>query len=153
MGIGWVEVVAGSAYAALLVVAILAAGIAYGSARGNIKEAGSAFAAAAIAIFWTFKGYPLCHAVVSGDLFSAEYWSWFANRTFDFSWNGFAALLGIVGSCFAYVIGYSVLVAMTIWNVPTLGRSRDALKINVALFIAVLGLDYAWLARVPNLLF
>lgn len=153
MGIGWVEVVAGSAYVALLAVAILAAGIAYGSARGNIKEAGTAFGAVALAIFWTFKGYPLSHAVISGDFFSVGYWSWFADRAFDFSWGGFLNFLGIVGSCFVFAIGYSILVSMTVWNVPTLGRSREALKVNVALFVAVLGLDYAWLTRIPNLLF
>ena len=153
MGIGWVGVVAAFAYVTLLVVAILAAGIAYGSARGNIKEAGSAFATAAFAIFWTFKGFALCHAVISGDIFVVDYWSWFAARTFDFSWNGFLNLLGTFGACLAFMIGYSVLVAMTIWSVPTLGRSREGLKISVALFVVALGLDYAWLTRFPELLF
>ncbi|MFZ3232141.1 MAG: hypothetical protein WA194_01130 [Patescibacteria group bacterium] len=153
MGIGWGEVVAGSAYVALLAVAVLVAGVAYGSARSNIKEAGSAFASAAFAIFWAFKGYPLCHAVISGDAFSAAYWSWFANRTFDFSWGGFAAFFGIVGSCMAFAVGYAVIVSLTVWNVPTLGRSRSELKINAALFIAVLGLDYAWWSKAPGLLF
>lgn len=153
MGIGWVEVVAGFAYVALLAVAILATGIAYGAARGNFKKAGSAFVAFALAIFWIFKGYPLCHAVISGDIFTVGYWSWFADRTFDFSWRGFLNLLGIVGSCVTYVIGYSILVAMTVWNVPILGRSRDVLKISIALFVVVLGLDYAWLTKAPSLLF
>lgn len=153
MDIGWVEVVAAFAYIALLVVVLLAAGIAYGSARGNIKEAGSAFATAAYAIFWTFKGYALCHAVVSGDLFVADYWAWFVDRTFDFSWEGFLVFLGIVGSCFAFAIGYSLLVSLTVWNVPTLGRSRSELNANIALFIAVLGIDYVWWTRVPGLLF
>lgn len=153
MGIGWLEIATFCAYVPMLVISVLLAGVAYDSARIDFKKAGKAFLAFAFAIFWAFKGYSLTKAVFSGDIFAVEYWSWFVGRSFDFSLDGLANFCGITGSCLAFVVGYAIIVALTIWNVPTLGRSRSELKINAALFVAVLGLDYAWLDKAPGLLF
>lgn len=153
LDIAWSSVFAGVAFFVLFVVALAAAAITYESAKSDIKLAGWAFNAAAFAIFWTFCGYGILRSLFSGEMLGPAYWSWFEGRTWEWSASGVGIFFGIFGSCLLFVFVYSVLVSLTLWNFPKIGRTRTERRISWAAFLSLLALDYGWLCRVPAWLF
>lgn len=153
MELTWASALATVAYLVGFAVFVGIAAVARASAKENIKEAGFAFSTAAIAICWIFRGFGVSRSVFSGEFFSAGYWSWLTIWTFEPTFAGLHAFMGIGASCVGFLIGYAITVSLTLWNVPALGHSRSQMRWNVALFFAVLGLDYAWLVKIPPLFF
>ena len=127
----------------------LAAGVRWAADNRTLRHRALAFCAAAFAVFWTFRGYPILHSVFSGTAFQGEAWKWLARWSFDFSLGGWLNFLGISLAIAAYVAVFAVLVGMTLWKIPTLDRSRQALSNDLAAFVVLLALDYAWLSKVP----
>lgn len=155
MEFSWTWAFAGAGYLFVLFALVISAGIFYVLAKSEFGRYWVAsLASAATAIFWTFTGLEIAHAAFSFEMFSPSYWPWFAGRTFDFSLNGFFVLLRIVTTFLAYLAGFFVLVALTLWNVPQFaGRSRKQTKIDLAFFGTTLAIDWMWLRTIPTVFF
>jgi hypothetical protein len=155
MEFSWTWVFAGAAYLFVLAALAILAGIFYVSAKSEFgKYWLASLASASVAVFWTFWGFEISRAIFSLDAFSASYWPWFAGRTFDFSLNGFFVFLRIVTTFLAYLAGFLVLVALTLWNVPQFaGRSRKQTKVELAVFAMALAADWTWLRIIPSVFF
>lgn len=123
------------------------------SAKSNAGERSEAFRNTMLTIIFAFWGLGAFHALFSGEIFTIEYWSWFTQWTFDFSWNGLATFLGIIGKALLYVVVFLCLVALTLWNVPWFNSFKSGTPIEFGLFAGTIWLDYAWLVKIPAMLF
>lgn len=126
--------------------------VTYESARHD-KSYVTVFKAGAFAIFWTFCGYGIFRSLFSGEAFGSAYWSWFEGRVWDWSASGAWNLLGILVSSALFVFGYSVLVALTLCGIPSIGHSQEKRRRRWAVFLPLLALDYGWLRLMPAMLF
>lgn len=153
MGNGWVTVLSVGVFAASWLAVAIAAGAGWMSQRETPKQNALAFSGVSFAVFWTFCGYRVVRSVFSGEAFDSANWSWVLNLTFDFSLSGWANFFGILFLGIFYVAVFAAMVGLTIWKVPTFDRSRTVFRKDATAFVAMLAVDYVWLAKVPTLLF
>lgn len=148
----WVAMASVLVFVASWLALAIAAGAGWMSERATLRKKAMAFSVVALAVFWTFRGFPIVHSAFSGEAFQAETWSWLMRWKFDFSLRGWLNFFGIVVAIGAYLGVFAVLVGMTVWKIPTLDRSRPVIRYELSVFAILLALDYAWLAKVPKLL-